>query len=380
MLDRDGALHLADDAHEYGSWPDLGDADAVHPIDFDSLGRDTSQPSDSAPDFVESPRGIHVAEETIDAVLSGPNRLRGRDNAVLPPDVLGWYQPIHFFASNWGIFIRESALVDLARDLAPRFAPFIDRRPLPHHVAVLVRAAFGYVFLHEHYHHKIESLAIRLHIIERRPIYPDYMKFAANILAGTDDDTEEALAGADAYLRVATSPYSGWFQKDEREVVRGWMLDLFRNSPPGYQGAEKIALSPPTVFESTENYLLARVQEAVVNPSRPFPSDFSNATNLTRSFFNIKQSIWSIVPVGQEPLLPMLPGALPLKTDNLERYILKEGWERVHGAGKGSHAKYRRCDGGMIVLPHSKDVSRVVLSTAAQTLGLRPKQLVELAR
>jgi predicted RNA binding protein YcfA (HicA-like mRNA interferase family) len=269
--------------------------------------------------------------------------------------------------------------VDLACDLAPRFESFIGRRTLAGHVAVLVRAAFAFVFLHEHYHHKIESLAIRLHVIERRPVYPEYMKLSSRVLAGTDGDTEEALAGADAYLRLASAPYSGWFKKDEREVIRAWMLALFENSPPGYRRAGDIVASPPVVFRDTEDQLIARAQEATLHPERPFPSDFSNATHLTRSLFNVKQSLWSIVPVGQEPILPMLPGALPLATNKLERHILKQGWELVPG-GKGSHSKYRRNGAEMIILPHSKDVSRTVLSTTAQTLGVKAGDLVELAR
>jgi predicted RNA binding protein YcfA (HicA-like mRNA interferase family) len=377
MLDRDGALHVGDDADEYGSWSNSSDWGDVYAIDFDALGRDADTFENAT--LAPNPRGVHIGGQVVDAVMSGPNRLRGRDNAVPSADVLGWYQPIHFFASNWGIFIRESALIDLARDLAPYFAPFIDRRTLADHVAVLIRAAFAFVFLHEHYHHKIESLAIRLHVVERRPVYPDYMEFSARLLAGTDEDTEEALAGADTYLRLATAPYSAWFKKDEREVVRLWMHDLFRNSPPGYRVAADILNSPPGAFQYYEDRLAARVQEAVLTPERPFPADFSISTQLTRSLFNVKQSLWSIVPVGEEPILPMLPGALPLATSKLERYILKEGWELVAG-GKGSHTKYRRNGAEMIVLPHAKDVSQVVLSSTAQTLGLTKRDLVERAR
>lgn len=380
MLDRDGALHLGDDAHEYGSWPEPPASGEVQVIDFASLGRDADSFEDGSPmDSVQFPRGIHVGDSVVDAVMSGPNRLRGRDNAVPPPDVLGWYQPVHFFASSWGIFLRESALVDLARDLAPHFTPFIDRRTLTGHVAVLIRAAFAYIFLHEQYHHKIESLAIRLHVIERRPIYPDYMKFSSRVLAGTDEDTEEALAGADAYLRLASEPYSTWFAKDERKVIQSWIFDLLRHSPPGYKRAADILSAHPSAFSTTEDELIARVQESVLNPVRPFTSDFANTTHLTHSLFSIKQSLWTIVSADQESILPILPGALPLATNKLERYILKQGWELVPGA-KGSHAKYRRNGAEMIVLPHSKDVSRVVLSTTAQTIGVKLRDLVELAR
>ncbi|MCT7373059.1 hypothetical protein [Mycolicibacterium llatzerense] len=377
MLDRDGALHVGDDAHEYGAWPNPSDSSNVYAIDFGALGRDADDVEDMS--VAPNPRGIHVSTRVVDAIMSGPNRLRGRDSTVPPADVLGWYQPVHFFANNWGIYIRESALINLARDLAPRFTPFISRRTLPGHVAVLIRAAFAFVFLHEHYHHKIESLAIRLHIVERRPIYPAYLKFCSSVLAGTDDDTEEALAGVDAFLRLDSTPYSGWFEKDERSVIKSWFYDLFENSPPGYRQAADLLSSPPADVQYAEDVLTARVQEATLELARPFPEEFSTATHLTQSMFNVKQSLWSIVPLDDEPILPMLPGALPLATSNLERYILSQGWELVNG-GKGSHAKYRRNGAEMIVLPHTKDVSHVVLSSTANTLGISKRALVERAR
>jgi predicted RNA binding protein YcfA (HicA-like mRNA interferase family) len=376
MLDRDGALHLGEDANEYGSWTDPSDSSNVYAIDFGALGRDADNVEDM--NVALNPRGVHVSTRVVDAVMSGPNRLRGRDNAVPGADVLGWYQPVHFFASNWGIFIRESALIDLARDLAPHFAPFMTRRTLNGHVAVLIRAAFAFVFLHEHYHHKIESLAIRLHIVERRPIYPAYMKFCSGVIAGTDDDIEEAVAGVDAFQRLDSAPYSSWFEKDERAAIKAWFYDLFQHSPPGYHVAAKLLDSPPEAARHAEDLLIARVQEAVLRPTRSFPGDFSTATYLTHSLFNVKQSLWSIVPIEGEPILPMLPGALPLATSKLERYILDQGWELVKG-GRGSHAKYRRNGAEMIVLPHTKDVSHVVLSSTAQTLGLRKRDLVERA-
>jgi hypothetical protein len=191
MLDRDGALHLDEDREEYGSWPESGEAEAVSQVDFESLGRDAIQSDSPSNGVVERADGIRVSGEVFEAVMAGPNRLRGRDNAVPDLHVLGWYQPVHFFASNWGIFIRESALEALARDLMPRFVPFLERRPPRAHVAVLIRAAFAFVFLHEHYHHKIESLAIRLHVVERRSVYPEYFKFSQQ-LAGTKEDIEEA--------------------------------------------------------------------------------------------------------------------------------------------------------------------------------------------
>jgi predicted RNA binding protein YcfA (HicA-like mRNA interferase family) len=370
MLDRDGALHLAEDAQEYGPWPERAEDEIAYSVDFDALSPQTTTAQDM-------PRGLAVDTTVIDDVLSGDGGLRGRDNAVPPLDVLGWYQPIHFFANNWGILIREKALVDLARDLAPRFEPFVDRRSQAEHVALLLRAAFVFVFLHEQYHHKIESLAIRMHVVKQRPVYPDFKKLVSKVVAGTDDDLQEAIANADAWWRLASRPYSQWFPADERRAIRDWTQDLFRHSPPGYRLALDY-LSEQT-FSGGENYLIAQVHEAQVKPARRFPSEFSNATHLTQSLFSLKQDVWTLVPAGQQPILPVLPGVFPLKTDKLERYIQRNGWEVVPGGGKGSHTKYRR-NGQMIVIPQGKEVSLTVQSSTARTLGLTRHKLVELAK
>lgn len=386
MLDRDGALRLDDMRGDYGAWPESNESEAVLPIDFDSLGRDDPEPEELAlaphptighPTGRRSPRGISVRPDIVDAVLAGDGGLRGRDNAFPPLDVLAWYQPIHFFANNWGVFLRETALIQLAADLAPRFARFQDRRSSSAHVIVLLRAGFAYAFLHEHYHHKIESLALRLHVVERRVVYPDYVQRVANAVAGTDDAIEEALANADAWLRLANPPYSDWFKRDERQVVREWMRDTFRASPPGYRRAEDL-LSRST-FQPCENQLVSQVQEGTSSPRRAQVQDFGIATHLTRSMFNLKQNVYTIIAAGQHSILPTLHGVFPLATADLEKYLRRQGWEYVKGAGKGSHSKYRKPNQEMIIVPHSKDVSMTVLASTARTLGFTARKLSSLA-
>jgi predicted RNA binding protein YcfA (HicA-like mRNA interferase family) len=267
-------------------------------------------------------------------------------------------------------------MVALASDLAPRFQQFDDRRSTEAHVAILLRAAFVYVYLHEQYHHKIESLAIRLHVAERRPVYPDFKLKVSNVVAGSEDDLHEALANADAWHRLGQAPYSGWFASDERQVIRDWLEDVFVHSPPGYNRAVEFLRKVP--FDAGEQFLSAQVQEARVVPGRAYPEEFGIATHLTQALFNLKQNVWTLVPAGEEPILPTISGVFPLATAKLERYIKRQGWREASGAGKGSHTKYRH-DGQMIILPHAKDVSRTVLSSTAHTLGYKIHELIELA-
>ena len=368
MLDRDGALHL-DDRREYGPWPEPGPGEIALPVDFEGLApeRETA---------VDYRRGIRLTRDVVQRVLEGDGGLRGRDNAVPPLDVLGWYQPIHFFAGNWGTFIRESAIVALAHDLAPRFQQYADRRSMEAHVAILLRAAFAYIYLHEQYHHKIESLAIRLHVAERRPVYPGFKLNVSKVVAGSDNDIQEALANADAWHRLGQAPYSSWFAPDERQVIREWLEDVFVHSPPGY--CQAVAFLRAAPFDGGEQFLSAQLQEARVTPQRPYTEEFGIATHLTQALFSLKQNVWTLVPAGEQPILPTISGVFPLATTRLERYIKRQGWKEVAGAGKGSHTKYRH-EGQMIILPHAKDVSLTVLSSTARTLGYKIHELVELA-
>ena len=130
-------------------------------------------------------------------------------------------------------------------------------------------------------------------------------------------------------------------------------------------------------FDGGEQFLSAQVQEAQVAPTRPHPAEFGIATHLTQALFNLKQNIWTLIPIGQQPILPTLGGVFPLTTAKLERYIRRQGWQQVPAAGKGSHTKYRR-QGQMIILPHAKDVSLTVLSSTARTLAYKAHGLAQL--
>jgi predicted RNA binding protein YcfA (HicA-like mRNA interferase family) len=365
MLDRDGALHL-DGQSDFGDLPRV-DGD-LYPVDFERLARidDDGQFDQWFPE---------VDPEVLDGVLSGNGGLRGASGAVPAVDVLAWYQPIHFFANDWGIFIKEKALLDLAADLAP-WIPGRYRSSSPRtEFASLIRTAFAFLFLHEQYHHKVESFSIRLHVVEQRLVYPDYISKVVGAVAGSDNNLEEALANADAWRRLTTPPYKNWVRTGRRQSVRNWMEDLFHHSPPGYRRAP--GLLSPASFDLTEQLLQSRAQEARLSPVRTSPSDFADADHMMQSLFNLRQNIWTVVPTGSRPILPTA-GVFPaIARTRLQKFLRRNGWDEVVGAGKGSHSKYRR-DGKMIVVPHSRDVSRTVESSTARTLGVSVHDLRQL--
>ena len=155
-------------------------------VDLDSDGPWPGDPDDAdayEPDWTQ----IHPKDSDLGASL---DRAPGRPNAydeiqqrassgflVPPPDVLdalAWYTPIHYFGLGSAIYIRETAVFDVA-------AAIVNRLPEPErevhaNLAGASRAAMSVLYLHEAYHHKIESLAIRLEMVERARRYLPYSK------------------------------------------------------------------------------------------------------------------------------------------------------------------------------------------------------------
>jgi len=107
-------------------------------------------------------------------------------------DTCAWYQPMHFFGHEWGIFIRRDCIQVMAVQIA-RFLP--NGTPFsPALLKALIRAGFAALFLHEQFHHKVESLGIRLHVVERSCRYIPYQQGVYMPTYGTDGRTASPQA------------------------------------------------------------------------------------------------------------------------------------------------------------------------------------------
>ncbi|MSQ24668.1 MAG: hypothetical protein EXR49_00060 [Dehalococcoidia bacterium] len=144
-------------------------------------------------------------------------------------DRCAWYQPIHNYGRAWGIFIEEGCILQRTKDIA-RFlwSPTPLTRPL---ARVLLRVATYSYFLHEHYHHKVESLAFRLEVVDRSGIYGRYQRRVYRPALGTDHLLEEALANADALHRLSDQPYRTWIGKQVVDATRSYLEETFPFNP-----------------------------------------------------------------------------------------------------------------------------------------------------
>lgn len=142
-----------------------------------------------------------------------------------------WYQPFHHYPTTWGIYIRNSCLLSMAKRYIPtarRLAAQLKKEhsSLTNPPALSGRAKqvlnsvnwakmFAYqlslifYYYHEAYHHRADCLGARIELLTRAPFYiPQIHDLHRVRLATNSDNTspclEEALAEAHA-LRSSTS-------------------------------------------------------------------------------------------------------------------------------------------------------------------------------
>ena len=150
MLDRDDALELDAQADRPGDsgdslWPTIEDGDEVLEVDYARLFP-TSRPTDRGyDDFEVYGDEWFLSEDDVGEILGEVGRDPGEST---PPgwDVWAWYQPIHYFGPDWGIYIREAGLMECARRIGRSLPPGLAGRASPLLGKAVVRAAFAALF------------------------------------------------------------------------------------------------------------------------------------------------------------------------------------------------------------------------------------------
>lgn len=370
FLVRNNALELGE-----SPWPTREDDQDVYEIDWDKLFPPRSRDIVTENAF---PFGDHLETSPTDEEIGQLKNLLGvgapRVDSPAPNqepnwDMCAWYQPIHFFGHDWGIFIKE----DCARRTALMIARFVDPSVvrLTHPTVwfkALFRSATYLYFLHEHYHHKIECLGFRLHVVQQKSAFLPYHKLVYAVTKGTDDQLEEALANADCYHRISTQPYAFWLTAHLVKATRAYLRWQYPKDPPGYRMAAHYLNH--AAFDAGENVLQAQVKEATLKPSQP-TDEWELAPRMTQSFFPITANIWTVVPAGAKSRLP-LKRVVPLRTcSTYEMVSLYEeaGYSEVNG-GKGSHVKLKKPGAPTMILPGNRsELSPRVAKTALRVLG-----------
>jgi len=371
-------------------WPEVDEHHEVGEVDWGTLfprvgrGIDIDNPEESYREGKNEGWDIYPNEEErreLDEVLR-----RGSENGDPPTGVNGrlipegetvwdtcaWYQPIHFYGHNWGIYIKEECVVRIALSIAQFNSRQLSHIPLHKLWKSLFRAATASLFLHEHYHHKTESFALRLHAVHGSQRYTDYFNRVYLRAMGTDDQIEEALANADSFLRIKEEPYASLLGWEVLEATRRYLVHQFPYAPPGYRKAVLYLRKP--AFSRGENLLRAQINEGTLHPvntATRSPSDWDMAPRMYAPFHNLRTSVWTVIKSGSPTRMPVR-GVLhyhSCSTGDMIRLMITRGYHVVTG-GKGSHVKLKKPGHPTMILPgNRKDLSLGVIKNALGVLG-----------
>jgi predicted RNA binding protein YcfA (HicA-like mRNA interferase family) len=353
-----------------GPWPgEPDDADVYEP--------DWSQVHPKQSDATDLPMDM----PSMASAVFNEVRERARGGFKVPPpdvlDALAWYTPIHYFGTGAAIYIREAAVVTVAVSIMSALDP-VEREKWPN-VMGSMRAAMSALYLHEAFHHKIESLAIRFEVIERERRYLPYDDNVVIPLLRqrSDDVLEETLACAEMYRRFKDEPV---YLKGVPYPVRGATLQMlplwFETLPPSYNQAGKYLKD--SKFDLALLGLMSQVQEATITPKRD-AIEWDLAPHQIRGLFNCQAITHVLVPLGQEPILPWIGDvrALPsISTRKAVQLLQKQGWQIIAGRGNGSHIWLERNGGQPVNLPANRErLAPGRLKEIASALGVRVADL-----
>jgi len=297
-----------------------------------------------------------------------------QDGAGDEPEVGGWdrcawYQPIHWYRWDAGIYVLDSCLRSTARGIARRVGlrTKVDRSRLARDICA---AALGALFFHELYHHAIEAFAIRLHVVERIPRYPTYQRGVYSPMFHSPGALEEALANAYTYRRFRrpTVEIRRAVQPAVIEATERYLSDQFAIAPPGYRDALRYVSNRSWV--EGQRLLFSQVQEGVATPVRSLDDWSMGLPDLTADLIDIRDHLHLVTSPGATPLFPTFPLYRPVDSRRFERALEKElGYQRVPG-GKGSHVKLKAPGRPTLNLPgNRKDLKPGVLRDAAKKLA-----------
>lgn len=99
----------------------------------------------------------------------------------------------------------------------------------------LLRSAFYVFYLHEQFHHKVESLGLRLLISTGTDRYRPYKANVYRHTFNTADCVEESLANAESYRRLSEPRYILRVDPAIRDGLRAYLKWSIPQQLPGYR-------------------------------------------------------------------------------------------------------------------------------------------------
>ena len=289
-----------------------------------------------------------------------------------PEPYCAWYCPIHFFGHGWGIYIRERCVLSVAQDIAA-FVDWRKVRAAPATIArQLLRSAFYVFFLHEQFHHKVESLGLRLLIATDSDRYRPYKASVYRTTFLKSMCLEESLANAESLRRLDEPRYVKRIDPAIRAGLRKFLRVAIASQPPGY--AEGVKLVRDEDYRAGLYKLQSQILNGSLTPRTPVNS-WSIAPNMITALADISDDIYVVLPRGARPIFKATsvdPGTT-VSTKTLVGALTKHyGYQHVPG-GKGSHVKLKKPGSPTIVLAGNRPVlSPGLVKHALEAIGNYP--------
>ncbi len=263
-----------------------------------------------------------------------------------------WYQPIHYFGSNWGIFIKEECLLDNML----RIAPYINWGRARLHLNLyecsraLLRCSFYELYFHEQYHHKVESFGLRLLVTNGRDNYRNYKSKVYRPNHGKHKCLEEALANAEIFQRLKEDRYKNKLRPEIQQGFLDYLHDSILAQPPGYSAGLDYRTKP--LFSEGQRILQSQIFDAALSPTKSI-KHWETGNFLMRSLADIDKNIYVVLPRGSSSVIQSsaIDPRGTVSTADMEKALKRKyKFSKVPKAGKGSHVKLKHPNGKTVIL------------------------------
>ena len=282
----------------------------------------------------------------------------------LPPptdiDALAWYLPIHYYGPEWGIYLREDAIEAFAGHIWDRLR---QRTGSSRELRQVWQAAAFTLYLHEAFHHKMESFAIRLEMARLQRTYIPYFENVYRASRGTNHQLEEIIATYEMYRRLSETTYKNKLTGQVHRATLRFLEQFIPTLPPSYRLG--LTGNPSRHL----NDLCSQISEASLTPRQP-ADDWNLTPNMTRSIFNRTTVVYVLIPKKRQPGGGGGAALLGLDRRSVDRFLTRQAGYSVNTrAGKGGHIKYVHETKPMVILPSARELSRPVIKSISGTLG-----------
>lgn len=288
---------------------------------------------------------------------------------------LAWYQPMHFYGENWGIYVLHTGLNEIMQNLAS-YCSQIEMNTNPKFKSEIRFAAWQLLFLHEEFHHKLEMFALRSARLSGKHSYRLYNQnvYLATKNLSPSSCQEEAICDAYVFRNIGNKLSKKVSKEIRSASTLAWHDYMIRATGP-YAGSLKLVNK--NSFENAVNKLFDQIITGTILPKSSslewglFPEFLNSLPHLKANTFLV-DDLSSTANLGN-----LLHLALPKR--KLEKVITMYGYSKSN-EGDGSHEKWKKAGSPFILLTKNREQSLAVIKSTARTLGMKVDDLARETR